>query len=424
MRGISSPVGTTTEIIGDINWLKETFSNSVSDCDVSIVGRAPNWKIKSVKSSNTSILSNPDPINPLKLFYQSNGTVSVEVELTSGEKCADSFTTYTESLSPTVYTFNNYLSGSLASHIYSQISSIANGSTSSPSHYQLYSTFNQSSNTFVKNSGFWASSLDFSGVSVNKVGSGGVTGVVMVTPRHAIGAAHYAPPYDPNGGPIVGDKIYFCDPLNNTIERTVVSVVNSATSDSRIIKFDSDVPQSIKKYKLLPSNWKNYFPVDAVVSINPRYNLYTYRAAQFVPIIAMSHYRWDNDWTLQRSNRYAYIYQSGIQWTVMSPNPETRALGGGGYVGSSYFGGQFNDYSGSPSGIRGGDSGLPCFYTINGELIFAYKHLNGDPSTGSIINSWLLSEDLTNIQNAINSLGSEGHSLQTVNLSGFTDFSS
>ena len=413
MRGADSPTGTTTEIISDINWEKETFAMSVSDCDVFISGFTFPLYVKSVKSLNLSILSNPTSQNPLKLTYQSNGLAGIELELSNGERSAVGFTTYTQAASP-IYTFQNYIDGSLAKHVYSQVSSIADGTTSSPSHYQIYSTFNQTNNTFVKNSGFWGSELDFSGVSVNKVGSGGVTSVVMVTPRHAIGAAHYSPPADPNGGPIVGDKIYFCDSSNNTIERTVVATRN-AGADVRVVKFNSDVPASVKKYKLPPSNWRSYLPRD--YPILSTFNLSFYYAARYVPMVVMSHYRWDGSWPLQRSNRYAYIYSSTIQWGVSPSGSVNSAAMSGGPADSSYFGGQFNDYNGQPSGIQGGDSGLPCFYVVNGDLIFCMKHLA--PASGPF-----LGDALTEIQNAIDYVGSEGHSLQFPNLSGFTDFSS
>ena len=413
MRGAGSATGTTAETIGDINWEKETFEMSVSDCDVSISGLTLPLYVKSVKSLNPNILSNPTSQNPLKLTYQSTGLTGIELELSNGERSAVGFTAYTQAAS-TIYNFQNHIDGSLAKHIYSQVSSIADGTTSSPNHYQIYSTFNQIDNIFVKNSGFWGSELDFSGVSVNKIGSGGVTGVVMVTPRHAIGAAHYAPPVNPNGGPIVGDKIYFCDANNNTIERTVVATNNLAL-DSRIVKFDSDVPSSVKKYKLLPSNWKSYLPID-VAATPLTLGTIMYRAAKYVPIVAMSHYRWDADWPLQRSNRYAYVYESEIRWNI-SNNISTKASLNGIPSNQGFFGGQFNDYNGEPSGFQGGDSGLPCFYIINGELIFSMKHFS--PAIGGF-----LSDALTEIQNSINSLGSEGHSLQFPNLSGFTDFSS
>jgi hypothetical protein len=414
MRGIDSFVGVSSETIGDVVWSKETFDVSVSDCDVSIIGRGYPYEVRSVKSLNTGILANPSSVNPLKLAYQSNGRTSVEVELSNGERHADGFQTYTQSQAP-VYTFQNHINGTLSKHILDQFLSIADGSTSSPSHYQVYSTFDFTNNVYVKNNGFWASDLNFSGVSVNKQGSGGVTSVVMVTPRHAIGAAHYAPPADPNGGPIIGDKMYFCDENNNTVERTVVAAQNTL-ADARIVKFDSDVPSTVKKYKLFPANWKNYLPQDFFPNVHPISNAQFTGSGARVPFIAMSHFRWDEAWPLQRPNRYAYIYVGSIPWSTFSNGSIAKATMNGGPATSS-FGGVFNDYNGEPSGIRGGDSGLPCFYIVNGDLIFSMKHLY--PAAGSF-----LPDFLTEIQNTINFVGSEGYSLQSVNLSGFTYFSS
>lgn len=414
MRGVESAVGVSNETIGDINWQKTTFPVSVSDCEISVLPRGTLFTVKSVKSTNTSILANPTSEYPLRLAYQSNGTLGVEVELSNGERVASGFTTYTQSNAPT-YTFVNHLSGSLAKHIYDQTAAIANGSTSSPNHYPIYSVFNFTSNVFVKNTACWAASLDFSGVSVNKSGSGGVTSVVMVTPRHAVGAAHYSPPADPNGGPVVGDKIYFCDSSNNTVERTVVAAMNT-DADARIVKFDTDVPASVKKYKLLPANWKNYIPRDYPIVTHPIYGTAYHYAAFYVPLIVMSHYRWDSSWPLQRANRYAYIYLSYVQWGEETNGSINKASIIGSPASNTYFSGAFVDYNGEPSGIQGGDSGLPCFYPINGDLVFVMKHFA--PASGS-----MLSDFVGSIQSAINSIGAEGHTLQTASMSGFTDFS-
>lgn len=423
------------ETIKDSNYHVQNFPVFVSDCKLTIqtlntkFGNAvqlftrvnyPKGVI-SVKSSNTNVLDNPTPENPYVLRFKSIGKTNVQVELKDGEICAAGFETFAQTESP-VYTLLNFTSGSLADHIYTQLSSIATVSSYPPSYLQIYSTFDYTNNIYVKNSGFWASSLDFSGVSVNKLGSGGVTSVSMITPRHAIGARHYPP--------IVGDKMYFCDSDNNTIEKTIVARTLSPYGDTVIVKFDSDVPNSIKKYKFLPTNWGDYLPVNYPISrsnsvlgtgrINQTYvgTKYWKRGAG-IPMIVMSHYRWDSDWPIQRSNRYAYIFNGSLEASGflvgVSFNGSDTALSLP--PDKNYFNEQFKAYDGQPSGIQGGDSGLPKFYVINGELIYLAKHFTAVSGT-------LLSDDPeVSLQDSINWLGSEGYQIQTINLSEFTNFS-
>jgi hypothetical protein len=77
----------------------------------------------------------------------------------------------------------------------------------------------------------------------------------------------------------------------------------------------------------------------------------------------------------------------------------------------------FPNYNGVPSGIRGGDSGGPCFFIINGELALGHCFLggNGGPFHPSF---------LSQIQAALDTLGPGGQTYQTVDLSEFTNFAS
>ena len=137
-------------------------------------------------------MSNPTT-DPFLFEYESTGSTSITATFETNEKITKSVTTSTLAESATQDVFQNFLTGSLGSHIYDQIREYADGSTSPPNHYPLYSTFDFTNNNYAKNTGHWASGLDFSGLMVNKVGSAGVTNVTAITPHHAIGVAHYAP---------------------------------------------------------------------------------------------------------------------------------------------------------------------------------------------------------------------------------------
>jgi hypothetical protein len=75
------------------------------------------------------------------------------------------------------------------------------------------------------------------------------------------------------------------------------------------------------------------------------------------------------------------------------------------------------DYSGTPSGIRGGDSGAPAFFIINNELIFLASHKTPDSGV-------FHADDLPGIQTAIDTLGPGGQTYETADLSAFTNFAS
>jgi hypothetical protein len=402
----------STETIGDAVYNKNTFSQTVTDCSVNIAPvKQQLERVISIESSNTSILANPQPNDPFYLAYQADGTVSIVVTLSNNEKAATSFQTKTKTPAP-VYVFNNHVVGSLSKHILNQAEAIANNSTSPPNHYPIYSTFNQQSNVYLKNSGFYANSLDFSGITVNKVGSGGVTSVTAITPRHAIGAAHYPPE--------VNDVMYFCDSNNQTVARTVVNRSFSNSSDSVIVKFDQDLPPTVKKYKFLPASWSNFIPINYPEIIAPSLpaSSIPWYSGYAVPLVITSHYRWDENWPLQRSNRYAYIVPSFVSYFINNAQRSNANIAGfpAGFLTEPNVN-KFANYNGDGSGIQGGDSGLPCFYIINNDLTLVMKH------TGAA-NGAMLSDFLGDINTSISLLGAEGHNIQTIDLSGFTNFSS
>lgn len=224
---------------------------------------------------------------------------------------------------------------------------------------------------------------------VNKVGSGGVTRVTAITPHHAIGASHY--------GPEVGDVIYFCDQNNQTVARTVSARTDlGGDTDCCIVRFSEALPSTVAKYRTLPSAWQDYAPVNQNSPL-------TTRASNW-PIVLTSHYRWDAGWPAQRHGRFAYLAQvynlpqnASVNFLLFRATEE------------------FVNYTGEESGIRGGDSGGPCFFIINGELVLVHCFLggNGGPYHPSF---------LSQINAALDTLGPGGQTYQTVNLSAFTNF--
>lgn len=382
--GPLNPEGTTIVAVGDVNYLRTQtdFSTTNKRILINYLPEKFNF-LKSASSSNTSVLAPTS--DPLLFSYQEDGDAMLSVEFIDGETITTQAATSTDAVNPDE--FFSFVVGSLGRHIFDQTKALANNSTSPLLHYSIYSNYDQINNTYTKSQSSWASSLDFSGMMVNKTGSSGVTRVSAITPHHAIGASHY--------GPEVGDVIYFCDQNNQTVYRTV-SAINDigGYTDCRIVRFSEALPSSVAKYKTLPSDWENYSPNSGMT-----------RCSKW-PIILTSHYRWDSEWPEQRSGRFAYVAQIYNLFQSVSVNYILfRATD------------EFVNYNGIESGIRGGDSGGPCFFIINGELVLVHCFLgsNGGPFIPSF---------LSDINSALSTLGPSGQSVQTVDLSGFTDFSS
>ena len=376
--------------------------------DISVQTRflqGANSPIKLSQSSNLAIAT--PTTDPLLLEYQSSGPVTVTAEFENGEKAAGFFITSSNEDS-SWDDLLSFASGSLGNHLLNQIAQRANGSTSPPGHLQIYSTYNGATLTYAKNTGCWAADLDFSGMSVGTQGSGGVGTVNAITPHHAIGAGHYAPN--------VGNTVYFCDANNNTISRTVTAraFVPDILLDCVVVRFNEPLPDTVKKYKALPATFTNYAPYTAFSGINTNVSL------RGCPMIVTSHYNWSANWPLQRPNRYAYLY---ICNGIVAPLP--RGLPGGNISASSIAATEniafqssvpnIEDYNGAPSGIRGGDSGSPLFFVINGELVITGVHVQ--PASGPMYSIFL-----SDIQTALDTLGPGNQTFETVDLSGFTNF--
>lgn len=382
--GPLNPDGTIIVAIGDVNYLRTQtdFSTSSKIININYLPEKFN-PVRFSSSSNMEVLA--ATADPFVFSYQSDGNSSLMVEFVDGEIITKQASATTDEVIPDQ--FESLLVGSLGRHVFDQTKALANNSTSPLLHYSIYSNYDQTNNIYTKSQSSWASALDFSGMMVNKAGSSGVTRVSAITPHHAIGASHY--------GPEVGDVIYFCDQNNQTVYRTV-SAINDigGITDCRIVRFSEALPSSVAKYKTLPSNWENYSPNSGVT-----------RCFKW-PIILTSHYRWDGEWPAQRSGRFAYVAQvyklpqaTSVNFILFQATNE------------------FVNYNGIESGIRGGDSGGPCFFIINGELVLVHCFFgaNGGPFIPSF---------LSNINSALNTLGPSGQAIQTVDISGFTDFSS
>jgi hypothetical protein len=412
---VTDPINPTNIQYGDLNVLRYDQGQAVTDFEISIEPNAEGSPyVKSIQSSNESILVNT-PENPFLFSYTSNGQCVINTELQNGEKYAQLLKT--ETLTEYQYdVFQSFVEGSLIEAINDSTLPFLDNSTSPLGHYPYYSTYNAATNTFVKNPSCWLADFDLSGTSVLTAG-GSTRMCSMITPSFAVGVRHF------QFHPRVGESVVFCTPQNESITRIVESVHYfpyvpqfpiPQNYDFSLIKFTQPVPENIKKYKLFPPNLINYFPINHtfnrffLVTEPPTQEFYSMR---YCPLVGLSHYRWDAEYPAPsgtaRNNRFVYLFQTNkanfldvFQQISFNPHPDYP-----------------NYNAGYNPPIQGGDSGGPVFSILNNELILWGGHISGV----SIIHNGYL-KDM--IQEKINEVGPSGETVQTVDVSGFTNFSS
>jgi len=102
---------------------------------------------------------------------------------------------------------------------------------------------------FERNPDVWCAEMDFTGCSPWNSYDGPRRAGTLVTPRHIIFSSHYAIP--------TNATIVFVTSANEVISRTVIAT-KLALNDVTVGLLDSDLPASIKPYKVLPKNYRNY----------------------------------------------------------------------------------------------------------------------------------------------------------------------
>ncbi|MFA6404836.1 MAG: Ig-like domain-containing protein [Candidatus Paceibacterota bacterium] len=237
-------------------------------------------------------------------------------------------------------------------------------------------------NSMQENIDSWAKKgipLDFTGVatwndwngSSNPVYQGAAT---LITPRHFVTATHIKLP--------VGTKVTFIKPDASTTTRIVTGFENIPNSDVTVEVLDSDVDPSIKYYK--------------VIDITTFWSLLSknvLEGSSEVPIAVFN------------QGRQPFIHSLGVNLA----NPYNKN--------------PYNSIPHYPSSIRAsfssyvgpGDSGQPGFLIVEDTPILLF--VNTTNTEGSNVGS-----RITEINQAINSLGSGGYSATLYNSSCFTKY--
>lgn len=262
----------------------------------------------------------------------------------------------------------SYVSGSLSRHVVDSMTTLVGGKTVADK--PVYTAQDHATPLYLRNSESWVSTLDLTAISPWNSRGGANRAGTAITPRHVLLAEHY---------PLsTTDTIRFVAADNTVVTRTVSGSVTVSTSgaDTRVLLLDSDLPASITPLKFLPDNLYDYLPS---IQIWP------------VPVIAFD----AQENAITKST-------NPIRWTPSS-------------IGGEFVNAINEPFSRLTEPIVTGDSGNPILLAINGEAALL-SHWSA-PTLGPVYHKLL-----TEIATALTTLGG-GHSLSTVDLSSFTDYS-
>ena len=268
--------------------------------------------------------------------------------------------------------FNRYAPGSLGLHITEQIDALAAVVGKS---VNIYSTATAPTGPYVRNSNVWTKSSDLAGIMANRSSGSTHVGSVVVAPDIVTGSIHAM------FG--VGSTMRFVDSENVVHTRTLAESAAFGT-DIVLWRLNEALPETVKRYKVLPSAWLDYLP-----SMPNRYGEGT---GCILPIISVKRTRIvTRDWDGLLLDPENEFYRSCIHREPTNADRLQYSLA-----------------------TQLGDSGYPMFIIINGEPIWIGNHWGF--ASGAFI-----SDLITEANAAIDSLGSES-TLQTVDLSGFTNY--
>jgi hypothetical protein len=249
------------------------------------------------------------------------------------------------------------------SHIDAAIADMTRGKSPGASSQALYSAnnYNRTAPAVTRNASLFCP-YDLTAMSVQSpdYAPNPPTGVLqnasplhMISPIHAIAAAHYWPG--------VGETYVFQGADGTLHTRTVAARQNIAGTDIGVIALSNPLPiigsARITPFKLLPADhWKWFYP-GAEYSTDPEFNDGVPGFVQSLNPVALCLYRRRND--AEERLRIAPIRSTPFLPDLTPPQTWTysRAIG--------------STYDGWAATLTGGDSGSGVFLPISGELVLA-----------------------------------------------------
>lgn len=256
----------------------------------------------------------------------------------------------------------------------------------------------------------WAADLDFSGASYANLNSDPSAtrhrnSLTMITPRHGMAVRHGG------GGPNVGHILQFLDSENVIHERTVTHVRTwSNPLDMRMCQLDSDLPSTVKTYKLLPQNWRDY------LSLMVGQELLLVFRTQFRRAQVRYWQRWSAG-TMDPDG--FFVPNADLDLSFFPLGENSPSIGNLETISHTPFGRNLGTSElGEPiygAWLNPGNSGHPAFVVINDELVLMTCNVTG--SNGNMFSSFI-----GEFSDQITAWGSS-HQIQTVDISEFENYS-
>ena len=320
---ILNAAGTTTVTFQDRVYNRYTNTLYITDYQVLIEYLVPNLNLNlTITSSNENVLLSP--VNNVANGV-TNGSEFLKATTPNGEfSIVELFVSEIQD-GNTLDTFQNYVVNSAAGHASSAIDSrIVNKDATSKS---MYSVQNPTGGIFIRNPDCWAADLDLTCFSPWNSTNGNRMAGTLISPRHVLFVEHF------DFHPSVGSAIRFVTQNNTVITRTITALATHPDyvplyPDITIGVLDADVPPSISFAKILPQNWRSYFP-----SITSGWGFP-------IPVIVMD----------QEKKALIWNWVGSDNFNNFSPPYESHR-------------GEFWEY------LVLGDSGSPAFLVINNQLV-------------------------------------------------------
>lgn len=305
--------------------------------------------------------------------WESNGVVTLTLS-TPARDYSRTVRTYDQSQS-TARTITGSTAGSVRAHCVAQTDTRAAAFAGIAERHRLFSAWNPGT-SYTRNTSAWVTGgtdIDMTPVSTwnDETAAFGNTwrGQTLVSPRHYIGAAHWAVG--------TGAVLHFITADNTLVSRTVAGTQVIAGTDIIVGVLDSDVPSSISFARILPDNWADYLPTLSVAN---------------VPVCKLD--RGQNVWIAD----LAELRTDGFSGTnLRQPTLASRLPY---YIDSA-----------------NGDSGSPLFLAVNDKMVLLGS-LNGGGFGGE---GSFLTPYRAAINAAMSTLGG-GYTLTDADLSGFTSY--
>jgi len=355
---------TSSATVNDKLVSRESAAETVTDYSLSTAWTSDPDLSATWSSSNDSVAT----VNTAgQVTHVADGNVRIRLSTAYGD--------YTEKLvlsttpSNTVDKIIGYVSGSAGKEFYDTIRTLAEAGGDKN---VFTSQTHTGTPSYTRNTSAWVAAIDWTGVSPwNSNGSNRKAGTA-VTEKHLIHAWHSG--YTPPSGTI---RFILAD--NTIVDRQIVARAQVGTTDIGITELDTALPSGVKKYKVLPDDWADYFAVE-----NLRGTLCV-AFDQEEKALARQITR------LVESTGPTSAYHTTTEGL---PNDTD------------------NDYGALTEVLVGGDSGNPLFLLLDDEPILLGCHF----TAGGVP---LLSNHITAINAAIDAMGSTGLTITEVDLSGY-----